>query len=179
MLRIRDELIAALLISLSYISILLYYTHGALLWGGDYFGYFSAYNFLSYPDPSSFIYAIASISSAGNYYAGFYIYLFLSALLTLLGMYLLVYESFSGIFDKKALFRMGTIASLLYLFNPTSIVYNFSSFTANVFVTNAAFFLFLAMLIRIWRLTKEGSPYQTRDFLLLGLRLWPVKQRIP
>ena len=172
MTRIQNELlIASMITSFSYIAILLFYTHGALLFGSDNSGFYSLYNFLQNPNPVTFMFTIGLILAAGNYYAGFYIGLFLSALLTVLGMYLLVFESFNGILDKSSLFKVGTLASVLYLFNPTAIVDTFKSFTANVYVTNAAFFLFLAELIRIWRSAKGGTQYRARDFFLLGIGL--------
>ena len=161
----------AFLVSLSYILLILGYTRGALLYGGDFVGYYSQYSFISDPNLNSLSFSLGILLALGNYYAGLYIALLMSTFVTLLSISFLSREMFRNSQDSKQEVVIGTLASILYLFNPVSYTDTFKSLTANVYLENAAFFVFLAEVVRLWRSLKKERVYHKKDAFVFGLSL--------
>ncbi|HVH15856.1 MAG TPA: hypothetical protein VNA15_09095 [Candidatus Angelobacter sp.] len=154
-----------------YIFLLLFYTGGALLYGGDNAGYYSAYQSLVDPTPSTAIFGLGMILAGGNYYFGFYLTLFACSFLVSAGILYLTKAFFEGFFAERQVIMMGYVASFLYLFNPVSLTNTFQSFTQNVYITNSGFVVFLIGVVRLWKSMGRGVGFRARDSLVMGAGL--------
>jgi hypothetical protein len=160
-----------LVFSSLYVLILLFYTGGALLYGGDNAGYYSAYQALVDPTPNTAIFGLGMILAGGNYYLGFYLTLFVCSFLVSVGMFYFTKEIFEKFFVERQIILAGYVAALLYLFNPVSLSNTFQSFTSNVYITNSGFLVFLIGVVRLWKSMRTGIGFRTRDGLVMGIGL--------
>ena len=158
-------------ISLFYVVLLLIYTHGALLFGSDNVGVYSVSQLTQDQSPNTLMFVTGIALAFGNFYVGFYVALFLSSLLVIVGVYKLTDELFRGRLGDHSITAAGLVGALLYLFNPTALTVDFESFTTNVYVSQAAFLLFLIELVRYWRASRRGLPFRLRDGLMMGVGL--------
>src|SRR5207247_3308012 len=117
------------------------------LFGSDNVGVYSASQLAQDQSPDTLIFVAGIILALGNFYVGFYLALFLSSLLVIVGVYKLTITLFVGRLNETSITIAGVVSGLLYLFNPTALTVDFESFTKNVYVSQAAFLLFLIELV--------------------------------
>lgn len=160
------------LVALGVTALILAYSHGALLWGSDYPGVYSIYNFISSPSPPSLVYGVSISLALGSIYLGFYIGTYFSALLTCFGAALLFTEAFRSLVPTTQLRLAALTAAALYLFNPFVLSNGAVSFAiSNIQITNAFFLIFLAMIIRAYRALLDGRPISRRVAAAIGSSL--------
>lgn len=172
-------ILSLILTSSLFVLILLYYTHGALLYGGDGYGFYSDYQFLQQPDPNSFVFAICYLISFGNYYVAFYVFIFTSTFVTLCGVYFVTNEIFRESLCVSTRVIMVILAGVLYIVNPVALTDTFKSLIANIYLYNAAFLIFLGEVIRLWRSNKRNANFNLKDALVLGISLGISAQPFP
>lgn len=168
----RYEIIAVLCISLFWIILLLFYTHGGLLVGGDWAGYYEPTRLLHWPiAPQEVIYDIALIVTGGNIYGGFYLGLFLSTFLTLLSFFYFVKSLFKGIINRKFLLVLASVSTLLYLFSLPTLTDTFKSLVNVVLLANAGFYVFLAELCNLIKNVRLrlSEKFDYKNMILMGV----------
>src|ERR1700719_347666 len=80
-------IIFCLIISISYLLLILYYTHGGLLYGGDQPGYYSIPQSLITLNTQNILYAFSLLISLNNFYVASYIELFISTFIISISIY--------------------------------------------------------------------------------------------
>ena len=167
----KSRIILSLILATFYVLLLLSYTRGRLLYGGDFPGFYSTSELGVYPSPTGLVFASALLLTNGVVYSGFYLGMFISAFLVSLAMGFLARQLFSRSLGETALIGVESLAGLLYMLNPTSLTDTFKSFTTNMFVENAALAVFLGMVIRTRITADRGKSVRGRDILAMGLAL--------
>lgn len=156
-------------VSLPLTFLLVYYTKGALLYRIDWVGVYSVQGFLRTPIPDAILPTIGSALSFGNLTAANYIALFLDAFFCAYGAQLLARELFRDTFSDRWLLPVQAIAAAAYLVNPYSVTWSVYSLQLELFLSQAAFFVFMMEIIRLLRCGRSGKPYSPWDAALLGL----------
>lgn len=173
---VREQFIAFLVITLItsfYEFIILFYTHGALLIGGDNPGYYTVISSWGQLNPSSALNSLSLIISNGNYYHSFYIDLFIKMDILLWAIYRLVIEFFKPHVKTKHLVYIGFLAAFLFPINLSAIQAVWQSFIGQFSLFSGLFILFLSLVVRIWSKMLNGERPKVHEviisFLLLGL----------
>jgi hypothetical protein len=166
----KIPIISSILLSIIYISIILYYTHGALLYGSDQYGYYSIAQSLSKIDPQNLVYAFSLLLSLNNFYVGSYIAFFIFTFIALVSVYYLTVIIFRGYIDESYLPYLAILASFLYLFNPITIVNTSKSILSNVSIYQSAYIIFLYEIIKLFK-TENLNNYNVLDIFVMGIAL--------
>ena len=167
----RLALLTSTIISVTFVSLLLFYTRGNLLYGGDYVGYFSVSQFLLYPTPTAAVFCGAILLAGSNVYIGFYLGLFLSTLFVELAVFTFAEQLSRQLLPRGPWGAVPIIASVLFIFSPYTITDTFKSLISSVFPYVGFEFLFFALCIRVLDLRLRGSTVPTRTALALGVTL--------
>lgn len=162
-------LFVGLILALTYTLLILYYTHGGILYGGDHFGIYSRTNPIYSAD--SFLAVFSLYFTYGNYYWGFYLYLFIGAFLDCIGMFYLTREIIISLGFSNNIGYFGIIAALLYLYNPTILVNNFQSYVGNISLEYFFFMLLILLSIRIYRKSLAGQNVSILEVFFTSLTL--------
>ncbi|HZY69768.1 MAG TPA: hypothetical protein VFF67_02165 [Thermoplasmata archaeon] len=168
--RERRLLLSALL-ALSFVSVILVYTRGGLLYGQDYPGVYSASDFAYRPIVDFLIPSAAVGVAFGNVYVGFYLALLAEAFLASYAVQLFARELFSSTFSERELTVVQGAAAALYVFSPAALVTSFKSLIAIVFLSATAFLLTLTLVVRVARKIDRGWVFRRQDALLLGVAI--------
>jgi len=149
---LRLRIASSLVASAGFVCVILAYTRGKLLVGGDLVGIYSLSELSWHPTANNLIPAICVGASGGNFYVGFYVAMFIGSVIVTLALQSLYLETLRGI-DQLKLARVGfALIPLLYLSNPTTVTDTFKTLDSSVLVQNAGVCLFLVGLLRLtWR----------------------------
>lgn len=139
-------------LSLFYIGLMLFFSHGRLFFGGDNAGFYNVYDFTLDPTTASFFYFIGNVLGGFNFYAGDYIALFLIMFMILFLFYnltrLIVFDALSPRNTRIA----SVISSFFYVVGPSSITEARYSFAGNIvsphLIFTVLFFIGTVMVIR-------------------------------
>ena len=153
------------------VSVLLAYTNGGLLWGGDYIGFYTANQFFRIPSPASAVYCAAIALVGGNPYAGFYLGLFLSAAFAGFGAFTFAAQVARAGLPRSMYLSVPVMTTLLYTFNPYTVTDTFKSIVVSTYPFVGFQFLFLAFSVRLWRIRKGEGTTTFGDWGLLGATL--------
>ncbi|MEM0136051.1 MAG: hypothetical protein QXU18_12650, partial [Thermoplasmatales archaeon] len=179
----RGVAVAVSLVSLTYLLILLYYTHGSLLFDGDNYGFYHITIGLL-TTPTGILEAFSLFASGSNIYVAFYIYLYLSVLIAVFGIYYLSSQLYVILLSPKYVISSALVSSTLYVITPIVLVDHYNSFIGNVSLSSSFFTLFLAFLIRSYRYSETSwreflkSIGAASVFLGLSVTLFPNDIRI-
>ncbi|MEM3489503.1 MAG: hypothetical protein QXO75_07625 [Nitrososphaerota archaeon] len=155
-----------ILISIFYIFVIIFYTHGRLLYSADYPGFYNLYD-SSDNVISTIIWDFSYISSAGNIYATYYFHLFLTTLFASVSFYYLseLLFTFREPFTKKF---YGYIAVILFLINPWLVQNTFQNLSITV---NSTFFNLFLIGIFLFISPESGIKKKTIAPLVSGIGL--------
>jgi hypothetical protein len=174
----RYEILFLISLALSYVLVIVYWTHGKLLFGGDGVGYYNYYNFLQSPSFSGLIWAFTEFMSLNNIYAMYYSHLFLSALFSVAGIYILTRIILKNISGKRGI-MLGMLASLLFLFNPWSVSLTYLSLVGDVSIgAGGLTFFFIGLFLFLNDVTYSKG---TRKFtpIIAGIGLGIAQSPFP
>jgi hypothetical protein len=163
--------LVAFSIGAALVGVLLAYTGGNLLYGGDYTGYYSAQQFLRLPSPTSAVFCGALFLTGNNLYAGFYLGLFFAASFAAFGAFWFASEFCRACLARPYWLVVPPLAALLYVFNPFTITDTFKSILVSIYPYTGFQFIFLGLSIRLWRIWRAGDSISWLDATLLGATL--------
>ncbi len=158
-----------------WLSIILFYTRGGLLVGGDWPGYYDAFMAIKTGNPNAIIYGIGLLLANGNVYSGFYIGTFIGICLNLMALSYFLAVLFDEWREKVALY---VIASILYAFNMFSVYNTFKSIVGLASINIAGLLLFLAQIIRFYRYMNSSYNFAKLDCFLMGFGI-AVSSAVP
>jgi len=144
--RHKSELFLLILLSIFYVSLIAFWAHAKLLFGGDGVGFYNIYDFLQSPSASGFLWALSDFLPLGNLSIMFYLHLFFDTFLATSSIYVLSRLLFSSIRGVKGI-AYGMIASVLFLFNPWSVSLTYLSLLGDVGLGVAGFTFFLVGIV--------------------------------
>jgi hypothetical protein len=168
------------LVSLLYILVILFYTHGALLFDGNFSGFYHLIPGL-FTTPSGILQGISLLISQGNIYVAYYVYLYLSILSLLIASFYLSLQILSKFVPKDILLISSAVAASLSFIEPFVLTDYYSSLLGNGWVYNtlfssSLFTLFLAFLFRSYSSVGSRSKFLNSILLsgsFLGLSVAP------
>ena len=142
--------LSLLLISLFYVSLLLFYTHGSLLFNGDNYGF---YHFTTgmLTTPTGILEAFSLFITGSNVYASFYAYLFISISIAAFSMYFLSYQLYTHLLPTRLVKPSAMLSGTLYVLTPFILVDYYSTFIGNISLSSSFLTLFFAFLMRSYR----------------------------
>lgn len=164
----RVRIGVAIGVATSYIALIASYAQGRLIYGQDFPGVYSPYDFLLRTDPDFLIPSAAVLLSGGNIYLGYYLAAFAECFATAYACQIFARELFSPNFSEQRLQWLQALAAVLFVFSPTAVVTTNVSLLELVFLSSAAFFLVMALLVRLLRRLRDGRTFSIRDAVLLG-----------
>jgi len=171
-------------LSIAYIGVLLAFTHGQLMYGGDYPGIYNLYDVVSNPTPYVVFQGAAVALAGGNVYVGFYLALFASSLACTAGIYLAAKEVLALSCTESNVRVFGLIGAGLYLITPLVISDSYLSIASNISIPTFGTILFLLEYIRLWKAVTYGSTFSVANAAWMGvgtgisLQLLPTNIRI-
>ncbi|MEM3192726.1 MAG: hypothetical protein QW292_11745 [Candidatus Parvarchaeota archaeon] len=163
------------IISIVYVSILLFYTHGALLFNGDNVGFYHLSLGL-FDTPTGALSGLSLLLSFGDIYAAFYLYLYLSFFIGMLASFYLSLQILNIFLPKDKVVISSIISASLYVITPYILTNYYSSFIGNLVLSSSFFTLFLAFLIRTYSSRFNQSRFLNSILLsgvFLGLSVTP------
>ncbi|MEM0135991.1 MAG: hypothetical protein QXU18_12335, partial [Thermoplasmatales archaeon] len=167
-------------ISLVYISILLFYTHGALLFNGDNFGFYHLSLGL-FDTPTGALSGLSLLLSFGDIYAAYYLYLYLSILLATIASFYLSIQILSNFLPKDKVMIFSAVSASLYVITPYILTDYYGSLTGNVLLSSSFFTLFLAFLFRSYSSLGNKARFINSTFasgVFLGISVTPYPNYI-
>jgi hypothetical protein len=163
------RIVVSTILTFGFLGLTLYYTHGHLLYGLDYPGVYSLQDFAYRPLPDWLLPAVGVGLTGGDPYLGFYFGFGVGTFFATYTCQLFARELFSRSFTETQLVVVQALAATFYLFSPAAVVASYKSLIEIVFLSSGAFFLVLAMLVRLVRRLSLGWSFRTYDALLLGI----------
>ena len=168
------------IISLFYISVILFYTHGALLFDGNYAGFYHLVPSL-FSTPNGILEGIALLISQGNIYVAYYLYLYLAILALMIASFYLSLQILSKFVPRNMLLISSAVVASLSFIEPFVLTDYYSTLIGNGFIGNnlfstSLFTLFLAFLFRSYSSTGNKSKFLNSTLLagsFLGLSVTP------
>jgi hypothetical protein len=158
--------------SAGWFTLLLYlYLHGALLYRTDFPGVYQPGGFLLYPSSDYLIPAVSAAISFGNVYSAQYLSIFLDVFFVTLGAQIFARELLGRTFSPGTLAWVEGLAATFYLLNPYSLTWSYYALYLELFLHNAAFFLVLALVVRLVRGLRGSGTFGWKDAAWLGLAL--------
>lgn len=155
---------------LAYILIILYFTHGRLLVGGDFFGYYSIHDKVD--SISSAFSVLLLILSFGNFYLSFYIGVYLTALFAVIGIYYLTKEVLTRFeIQSNYIIPFSLLSAILYLYNPSILTDTFKSFLSNVSLSASLYIIFVLFIIRFYFKFSFTRNYFSYQLIIAGIFL--------
>jgi hypothetical protein len=165
-------IVSITLISLFFVSLVLYWTKGGLLYGGDGAGFYNASNFFSYaPSPNTLVYLFSYLVGFGNVYVTFYLSLFIFSSLTGIAIFYLSYVILVNFTDRQKAEVFSVISFLLYLFNPLSISLTYINLVLSVTAETAFFILFLAYAVKYFLNSINNKKITKYDLIIMSASL--------
>ncbi|MCI4319023.1 MAG: hypothetical protein L3K23_02685 [Thermoplasmata archaeon] len=162
-------MLVSTILTAAFVSLTLFYTRGHLLYGLDYPGVYSVQDFLYRPLPDWLLPAVGVGLAGGNPYLGFYFGYAVGTFFATYTCQLFAREVFGRSFTETQLIVLQALAASFYLFSPAAVVASYRSLIQIVFLSSGAFFLVLAMLVRLARRLSLGWSFRPYDALLLGV----------
>jgi len=164
------EISVVLAISLLWISSVLIHTHGRLLVGGDWPGYYDSDRiYSSLVTPKEAIYDLALMLAGNDMYFGFYLGLSFLALLVSSSFFYFCRSLFKGLMNEHSLTVFASLSTLFYLFSLPSIRDTFKSVIGAVSIEATGFFLFLAELSNLMRSVRSNEKFDYKNMVLMGV----------
>ncbi|MEM4089832.1 MAG: hypothetical protein QXQ46_03640 [Thermoplasmatales archaeon] len=163
------------IISFVYVFILLFYTHGALLFNGDNVGFYHLSLGL-FDTPTGALSGLSLLLSFGDVYVAFYLYLYLSFFIGMLASFYLSFQILNIFLPKEKVVISSIISASLYVITPYVLVDYYSSFIGNLVLSSSFFTLFLAFLFRSYSSRVNQSRFLNSILLsgaFLGLSVTP------
>lgn len=169
-------------VSLLYILVILFYTHGALLFNGDNYGFYH-FSLTLFETPTGVLSGLSLLLSFGNIYIAFYVYLYLSIFIGVLTSFYLSLQILNNFVPREKLKIISLVSASLFVITPYILTDYYSQFINNVTVYSSFFTLFLAFLFRSYSSLNNPSKFLNSIFLAgacLGLSvvLFPMDVRI-
>lgn len=165
----RWRLLFGIVLSAGFVALLLAYTRGGLLYAVNYFGIYSPGDLALRPRFDYLLPAVVAAILPGQYYAAFYLTLFLETALVVYAAQSFARTLFRRSFPAGDLRFAAAAAGFLYLFSPVLVTYASESLLAAVVPSAAAFFFVLRYLAEAARSGHEGTVFPRRHAVLLGL----------
>ena len=173
------------IISLLYISVILFYTHGALMFDGNYAGFYHLVPSL-FTTPNGLLEGVSLLISQGNIYVAYYVYQYLSIFSLLIASFYLSLQILSKFVPKDLLLISSAVAASLSFIEPFVLVDYYSSLLGNYWLngtlfTSALFTLFLAFLLRCFSSMRNKSKFLNSSLLsglFLGLSVTPFPEDV-
>ncbi len=172
------------IISLLYISVILFYTHGALMFDGNYAGFYHLVPSL-FTTPNGILEGVSLLISQGNIYAAYYVYLYLSILSLLIASFYLSLQILSKFVPKDLLLISSAVAASLSFIEPFVLTDYYSSLLGNAWLgflfPSSLFILFLAFLFRSYSAIDDKTKFLNSMLLsgsFLGISLTPFPNDI-
>lgn len=159
-------IIAILAIAVFYISILLVYTRGSLLFDGDNYGFYHLTRSL-FTSPTGILEGISLFLSDNNIYFGFYLYVFFSMLIALGAAFYFSIQFFKYFLPVKYVKIAGLVSIFLYIITPSILVDYYSTFLGNISIPSSFFTLFLAFTIGSYEF-QQTNPKKLLCMLFFG-----------
>jgi hypothetical protein len=165
----------ALPLALIWLSIILFYTRGGLLVGGDWPGYYDAISAIRTGIPHAIVYGIGLLLARGNIYVGFYTGAFIGLLLNMAALFYFLATLFR---EWKDGILPYIVAGILYAFNMFALYNTFKSVIGLADVAVAGLLLFLAQAIKLYRYVVGQSEFSKWDGILMGVGV-ALSSRVP
>jgi hypothetical protein len=154
-----------------FVAVMYYWSGGALLYRVDFPGVYRLGGFLLYPSANYIIPSLAAGVTLGNVYAAQYVSLFTDTFLCTLGAQIFARELFRRTFSGTPLTLLQVLAATFYIVNPYNVTWTYYALTLNMFLNNAAFFLVMALMVRMVRALRSRTPFTWVDAIWLGVAL--------
>lgn len=139
--------IVAVLESLLVLMLFLIYGQGRLFYGGNASG---IYRYDLFPIDLSNLFANFSLLlSFSNYYAAFYVQVFLSAFVTSVSLMYLLLFILKGYTNRVSVFASSSVTTFLYFFNLTAIGDTFKSYLGNFSILEGGLILFMLTSLKV------------------------------
>lgn len=168
--------LSAIVIAAIWLSIILFYTRGGLLVGGDQPGLYNALSSISTLYPNYVIPGIGLLLANGNIYVGFYLGLFIGLCINLIALSYFLSTLFVEWRGKMVPL---VIASLLFVFGMFTIYDTFESVIGVASVSGAGMFLFLAEAVKLYRhMNNKSNGFGKINCVLMGIGI-AVSSTIP
>ena len=181
LLRQRNYIIALFIIALFYLTVILRYTHGSLLFDGDNYGFYHITRNL-FTTQTGILEGISLFITGSNIYAAFYVYVYISMVIALMAGFYFSVQFFKYFLAPKYIRIAALTSSFLYVITPVVLVDYYSSFLGNVSVTSSFFTLFLAFMIGSYEFYQSDQKRFMSRLLLgaffLGLSVTPFPNDI-
>ncbi len=142
----RNYIIALFVIALFYLTVILLYTHGALLFDGDNYGFYHLTRGL-FTTPMGILEGVSLFITGSNVYAAFYVYVYISMVIALIAVFYFSVQFFKYFLSPNYVRIASLTSSFLYVITPVVLVDYYNSFLGNISVNSSFFTLFLAFLI--------------------------------
>lgn len=165
----------AIFVALVWILIILFYTRGGLLIGGDLLGSYNAYTAIQTGNPNAILPGICLLLANGNIYIGFYVWLFTGACLNLIAFSYFLSTLFD---DWRGKLTYLFIADILYAFGVFRLYDTFKSVIGLAFTSTAGLLLFLALAVKLYRHASASCSFTKVDCVLMGLGI-AVSSTVP
>lgn len=173
----KKTIVMLLIVSISYVILIAFWTHGKLLFGGDDTGIYNYSDIFSSLSISNLLWALSLFLSGRNIYATYYLHLFIDTLLAESTIYLLAILLFNKL-EQREKQIVGLLAALFFLYNPWSVSLTYLSLVGDVGFEVTGFNLFLIGFLLFWnressRTIKKISP------ILAGIGLGIAQSPFP
>jgi hypothetical protein len=162
-------------VALVWLSIILFYTKGGLLVGGDWAGCYDAFSAIKTGIPSLIIYGIGLLLARENIYVGFYTGTFIGLLLNMAALFYFLATLFREWKDRILPY---IVAGILYAFNMFALYDTFKSIKGLADIAVAGLLLFLAQAIKLYRHVVGQSEFSKWDSILIGVGI-AVSSKVP
>jgi len=162
-------------LALVWLSIILFYTRGGLLVGGDWPGYYDAFSAIRTGIPHAIIYGVGLLLARGNIYVGFYTGTFIGLLLNMVALFYFLATLFREWKDRILPY---IVAGILYAFNMFALYNTFKSIIGLADIAVAGLLLFLAQAIKLYKHVIGQSEFSKWNGILMGVGI-AVSSRVP
>jgi len=165
----------AIPIAAVWLSIILFYTRGGLLVGGDWAGYYNALAAFRTGAPEVITYGIGLLLAGENIYAGFYLWTFIGICLNLFALSFFL----SSLFEEwRGRIVPLAIADVLFVFSMFSVYNTFKSVIALTDISIGGLLLFLALAVKLYRYLNKSGRFTKLDCVLMGIGI-AVSSMVP
>lgn len=162
----KNYIIVLFITGLFYLIVILFFTHGSLLFDGDNDGFYHLTRSL-FTTPTGILEGSSLFITGSNIYAAFYAYIFLSMLIALIVAFYFSVQFFKYFLPPKYVRIAALASSFLYVITPSVLVDYYNSFLGNISISSSFFTLFLAFLIGSYEFyLRDDKKYL--KMLLLG-----------
>ena len=141
-----NYIVVLLMIALFYLIVILFYTHGSLLFNGDNSGFYHLTMNL-FTTPTGILEGMSLLITGSNIYGAFYMYVFLSLTIALMSAFYFSVQFFKYFLPQGYIRIAALVSSFLYVITPYILVNYYNMFLGNISITSSFFTLFLAFLI--------------------------------